>query len=240
MKISELATRSGLPPSTLRYYEAEGLLTADRTANGYRTYGQTAVDRLAFITQAKTLDLSLTDIRELLTAWESEPCSGVRAVYRPVLKERAAEVHHRVAALGALLGTLTQAVAQLDALPDRDAPCDAGCAFLGADEPASPPLVCSLDGGSDYADRIASWHQLLVDTQPVPVGSSIQVTLPIEQLQQTAALAAAEQRCCAFIDFRIDLHSSTFELTITAPARAVDLLTDLLPPSGRHRFENGL
>ena len=40
MRISQLATRTGVPATTLRYYESAGLLPAGRTAAGYRVYGQ--------------------------------------------------------------------------------------------------------------------------------------------------------------------------------------------------------
>ena len=44
MKIGELARRSGLTPSRIRFYERIGLLkTVDRQSNGYRTYPQQAV-----------------------------------------------------------------------------------------------------------------------------------------------------------------------------------------------------
>ncbi|WP_244318556.1 MerR family DNA-binding transcriptional regulator [Streptomyces brevispora] len=49
MRISQLAERSGVPATTLRFYETAGLLPAERTPAGYRLYGQDAVDRLAFI-----------------------------------------------------------------------------------------------------------------------------------------------------------------------------------------------
>lgn len=234
MKISELAGHSGVPASTLSFYEAEGLLPADREANGYRTYGQAAVDRLAFITQAKTLDLPLGDIRELVTAWESEPCSAVRGRYRPILAGRAAEVGHRIASLDARRDTLTRAVARLDALPDRDQPCDAGCAFLGAKTTAPSLVVCTLEAGSDYADRIGAWHQLLAGTGLFLVGSSVRATLAIDKLEATVALAAAEH-CCAFFDFRLDLHGSTFDVTTTAPPEGPDMLAELLPDTTKER-----
>ena len=50
MKIGELAERSGIPASTIRYYEREGLLPkAQRGANGYRVYQASALDRLDLI-----------------------------------------------------------------------------------------------------------------------------------------------------------------------------------------------
>ncbi len=58
MRISQLAERSGVPATTLRFYESAGLLSADRTPAGYRMYGEDAVDRLAFIGAAKHLGLA--------------------------------------------------------------------------------------------------------------------------------------------------------------------------------------
>src|SRR6478735_9410628 len=65
-RISQLAARSGVPATTLRFYEEAGLLPADRTPSGYRVYGEDAVERLAFISSAKLLGLALEEIRELL------------------------------------------------------------------------------------------------------------------------------------------------------------------------------
>ncbi|MEU4360396.1 MerR family transcriptional regulator [Promicromonospora sp. NPDC023987] len=235
LKIGELAERSGVPASTLRYYEAEGLLPATRAGNGYRLYGQQALDRLAFITQAKHLDLPLTDIRELATVWESESCHSVRSTYRPMLAERIQQTTQRLTALQGLHETLTAAIDYLDALPDRDAPCDASCAFL--DPPRRPlplveatpaPVACTL-GAGDYAKRVADWHDLLRTADLVEVTGGVRVTLPTADLERTTSLAAAEQECCAFFSFRLDLHGPTFDLTITAPPEAAPLLADLLP-----------
>ncbi|MCO6005412.1 MerR family DNA-binding transcriptional regulator [Actinoallomurus purpureus] len=42
-RISQLAKRSGVPATTLRFYETAGLPPADRTSAGYRLYGEDAV-----------------------------------------------------------------------------------------------------------------------------------------------------------------------------------------------------
>ncbi|CAM3550021.1 MerR family transcriptional regulator [Isoptericola cucumis] len=234
MRISELSARTGVPASTLRFYESEGLLPADRAENGYRVDGDAAVDRLAFIAQAKHLDLPLPAVRELVTAWESEPCHSVRATYRPMLVEHAAQVDERIASLEALRSTLATAVERLDALPDRAEPCDAGCTFLDRARPALPvvdeprtPIACSLDG-DDYGGRVADWRELLAGAPRADVNGGVRVTLPTSTLGRATALAQAEQGCCAFYTFRIDLHDSTFDLTITAPPEARTMLDDLL------------
>lgn len=68
MRILELSRRTGADPATIRYYEREGLLEPPaRTASGYRSYGAEAVERLTFIRHCRSLDISLRDVRRLLS-----------------------------------------------------------------------------------------------------------------------------------------------------------------------------
>ncbi|AIO30367.1 merR regulatory family protein [Burkholderia cenocepacia] len=67
MKIGELAKLSGLTASRIRFYEAEGLITAvERNANGYRDYAPEAVSMLEIIASAQNAGFSLDQIRTLL------------------------------------------------------------------------------------------------------------------------------------------------------------------------------
>lgn len=69
MKIGELAERTGLTPSRIRFYERIGLLTlVEREANGYRAYPQEAVTVLDLITAAQKADFSLAEIRTLISS----------------------------------------------------------------------------------------------------------------------------------------------------------------------------
>ena len=64
MKIGELAEQSGIPASTIRYYVKEGLLPkAQRGANGYRAYQDSALERLDLIQLGQNLGFSLEAIR---------------------------------------------------------------------------------------------------------------------------------------------------------------------------------
>lgn len=66
MKIGELAKRSGLAASRIRFYEAAGLLdTAQRQANGYREYPAQALRQLDLIRCAQQAGFSLEEIRQL-------------------------------------------------------------------------------------------------------------------------------------------------------------------------------
>lgn len=71
MKIGELAMRSGLAASRIRFYEASGLLNAQRQANGYRSYPEQAVQTLGIISCAQQAGFSLEEIRRLLPQADS-------------------------------------------------------------------------------------------------------------------------------------------------------------------------
>ncbi len=66
LTITQVAERSGFAASALRYYEDEGLVAADRTPGGRRRYDRDVLRRLAFISAAKHVGLSLDEIRAAL------------------------------------------------------------------------------------------------------------------------------------------------------------------------------
>jgi DNA-binding transcriptional MerR regulator len=66
MKIGELAQRTNLAPSRIRFYEASGLIAAQRQANGYRHYPAHTEHTLAIILNAQQAGFSLEEIRRFL------------------------------------------------------------------------------------------------------------------------------------------------------------------------------
>ena len=67
MKISDLSRATGVEVQTIRYYEKAGLLPApSREANGYRSYGDQHLERLAFVRHCRALDMPLADVKRLL------------------------------------------------------------------------------------------------------------------------------------------------------------------------------
>jgi MerR family redox-sensitive transcriptional activator SoxR len=66
LSIGEVAARSGIPPSALRFYESEGLVAATRTGGGQRRYEREVLRRLAFIRVAQRVGLSLDEVRAVL------------------------------------------------------------------------------------------------------------------------------------------------------------------------------
>jgi MerR family transcriptional regulator, copper efflux regulator len=238
MRISQLADASGVPASTLRFYDSAGLLPAERTVSGYRVYGQDAVERLAFIGSAKRFGLALEEIVELLGVWENGACSEVKADLRPKVAARLAQTERRAAEFAEFAASLRGALERIDALPDRSGSCDDECGSVSL-RPATPddasstedrwrtaPIACSLDGG-DLERRAADWHDLLDGAAPTRIPEGVRFDLPVERVAALAALAAAEQRCCPFFDFRLHLDGSLVHLEVRAPAEAADLVARL-------------
>jgi MerR family redox-sensitive transcriptional activator SoxR len=62
LTISEVARRSGVRATTIRYYESINVLPEPRRANGRRRYDPAILDRLAFIQVAQRLGFSLAEM----------------------------------------------------------------------------------------------------------------------------------------------------------------------------------
>lgn len=64
--IGELAARSGMATSALRFYETRGLIRAERTSGNQRRYARAALRRVAFIRAAQEVGLTLEEIAAAL------------------------------------------------------------------------------------------------------------------------------------------------------------------------------
>lgn len=105
-KIGELAKLTDCPVETIRYYEREGLLSEPARSEGnYRLYTQEHVERLTFIRNCRSLDMTLDEIRSLLTLRDSpqDQCESVNAV----IDDHIQHVNARIASLLALQEQLT-------------------------------------------------------------------------------------------------------------------------------------
>jgi Cd(II)/Pb(II)-responsive transcriptional regulator len=72
MKIGELAKITDCQVETIRYYERENLLPPPARSDGnYRLYTQAHVERLTFVRNCRILDMTLDEIRSLLTLRDS-------------------------------------------------------------------------------------------------------------------------------------------------------------------------
>lgn len=62
LSISEVARRSGVAASALRFYEDRGLIESERAGSGHRRYGRGVLRRIAFIVFAQKIGLSLDEV----------------------------------------------------------------------------------------------------------------------------------------------------------------------------------
>jgi MerR family redox-sensitive transcriptional activator SoxR len=67
LTIGEVARRSGVAASALRFYEERGLITSKRAGSGHRRYPRPVLRRIAFIVFAQRVGLSLEEIGTELT-----------------------------------------------------------------------------------------------------------------------------------------------------------------------------
>ncbi|AKU20742.1 MerR family transcriptional regulator [Massilia sp. MB5] len=116
MKIGELAKRSGIAASTIRFYESKGLLKAvSRLSNGYRDYPLEAVALLAIINDAQRVGFSLEEIKQVLpediSSWRHEEL--IAALHKKIADIESLEV--RLAQNKAHLRSLVQLI---DSRPD--------------------------------------------------------------------------------------------------------------------------
>lgn len=246
LKVSELARRSGVPATTVRFYDAEGLLPARRSPSGYRLYGDGAVERLDFISAAKGLGLPLSEICRLLGPWEHGLCRDVQGELAPLLEQRITQTHDRIEEFRAFAARLIRARDQLAAI-ERDGPCDPSCAFLGRDAgprasdprpaltalpraaaPDAAVIACTLEG-SERVDRAEQWHAALADVtarDAIPGGVRLSFDPARTRLGELAELAAAEADCCSFFDLRLQL-GKPLTLEVRAPQHALVLVHEL-------------
>ncbi|NUT38190.1 MAG: MerR family transcriptional regulator [Hamadaea sp.] len=113
MKIGDLAAASGVTVRLLRYYEEQGLLTADRTTGGQRTYADDAPDVVARIRLLLDAGLPTKVIRDVLPCFVDD--ARLDACVRDHLRTRLTELDERIGGLQqartALSGLLAGAVA---------------------------------------------------------------------------------------------------------------------------------
>jgi MerR family redox-sensitive transcriptional activator SoxR len=66
LTVGQVAARSGLAPSAVRFYEGAGLISATRTAGRQRRFARDVLRRLAFIRAARNIGLGLDEVADEL------------------------------------------------------------------------------------------------------------------------------------------------------------------------------
>jgi Cd(II)/Pb(II)-responsive transcriptional regulator len=124
MKIGELAKITDCQVETIRYYERENLLPPPARSDGnYRLYTQAHVERLTFVRNCRILDMTLDEIRSLLTLRDSpqDQCQNVN----DLIDEH---IHHVKARIDGLVALQEQLVALRQKCRGSDT--DEHCAIL--------------------------------------------------------------------------------------------------------------
>ena len=108
MNIGEVSDRSGLPPKTIRYYEDIGLVTPQRSANGYRAFRDTDLHKLTFLGRARALGFSIEDCRLLLSLYEDETRESAQV--KAIAEEHLSAIDEKIAQLQRMRQTLSHLV----------------------------------------------------------------------------------------------------------------------------------
>jgi DNA-binding transcriptional MerR regulator len=104
MDIAEVAKASGLPSSTLRFYEEKGLIQSSRGNGLRRSFSANILERLALVSLGRNAGFSLDEIVEMFTPQEPE-------INRALLSAKADELESKIKELTAMRDGLRHAAA---------------------------------------------------------------------------------------------------------------------------------
>ena len=108
MNVGDVADLSGLPAKTIRYYEDIGLVEPLRSANGYRSFRQSDVHKLAFLGRARALGFTIEDCRSLLKLYADTDRAS--AEVKQIAEEHLDRIDRKIAELTEMRATLSHLV----------------------------------------------------------------------------------------------------------------------------------
>jgi len=109
LTIGELAARSGIAPSALRFYEAQGLIAAQRTSGNQRRYERAVLRRIALIQAGRSAGVPLERIRAALETLPSRR-TPTRRDWERLSRGWRDDIDRRIATLEALRNRLTTCI----------------------------------------------------------------------------------------------------------------------------------
>lgn len=244
LKISQVADRTGIAASALRFYEQAGIVTPDRSPNGYRSYSPEHVNSLRFITRSKAVGLTLDEIAELLELRTADRCAPLQDRLAELVTARLADATERAAELTAFAAELETLLGTL-ATYRPDGPCDDDCGCLTTDKDTTalptPEMVtltrrtsntptvesCTLER-SQIPARLDEWRRLLHSSEVSRSATEATIALADgTDLGDLASLIAAETECCSFFTFELHIDSTGRRLHVSAPVEQQTMI-DLL------------
>jgi len=131
LTISEVARRSGVAASALRFYEERGLIQSQRAGSGHRRYPRAVLRRIAFIVFAQRMGLTLEEVGTEL-AKLPENRVPEREDWAQLSGRWTQRIEERIAELERLRASLTRCI---------------GCGCLSLQE-------CQLSNPGDQASRL--------------------------------------------------------------------------------------
>lgn len=108
MNIGDIARLTGLPAKTIRYYEDIGLVTPQRSANGYRNFRETDKHKLSFLGRARALGFTIEDCRTLLALYEDKTRESANV--KRVAIEHLGKIDDKISQLQSMRHTLAHLV----------------------------------------------------------------------------------------------------------------------------------
>jgi MerR family redox-sensitive transcriptional activator SoxR len=143
LTISEVARRSGVAASALRFYEQRGLVRAERAGSGHRRFPRAVLRRIAFIVFAQRIGLTLDEIAvELAKLPENRAPKG--RDWARLSGTWTARIEERIAELERLRAGLTTCI---------------GCGCLSLDR-------CALSNPADRAARLGPGARYWMGDRP--------------------------------------------------------------------------
>ena len=109
LTIGEVARRSGVRASALRFYEDRGLIASERAGSGHRRYGRAVLRRVAFIVFAQRIGLSLEEVAAQLALLPGNKVPE-RGDWAKLSRSWTRRIDERIAELERLRDGLTQCI----------------------------------------------------------------------------------------------------------------------------------
>lgn len=108
MNIGDVSRATGLPSKTIRYYEEIGLVEPLRAGNGYRSFRESDLHKLAFLGRARSLGFSIEDCRNLLALYEND--GRASADVKAIARHHLGHIETKLAELQQMHATLSHLV----------------------------------------------------------------------------------------------------------------------------------
>ena len=120
MNMKAASSATGLPAKTIRYYEEIGLVSPARGDNGYRSFSEKDLHKLAFLARSRSLGFSLDDCRQLLSLYDDDERSS--ADVRDLAVRHIADVDRKLGELKEIRRVLSKLVSSCEGDHRPDCP----------------------------------------------------------------------------------------------------------------------